>query len=143
MALKYQAELQLCPDQPCPSSRYASSERVGYRFMRSPARVPEDFKPPALMPHRPRQASCGSYALSFNDTLEAARRKYQSFVERFGAVGAASRYGDHIGFIQLCTADGVHGPSSHGHFDLHEDESCDWTGRVVELHPALDAKADS
>lgn len=133
MPYKYQAHLMRCPDQPCPDSGYRLARRSAYRFLHNAARVPDDFKPPALTANPPAKPTCGSYALSFVASLDLARKRYASLSKRIGGTHAALRYGDHIGRIELTEQDGAQcAPDKHGHFDLHEEESVNWNGRVLQ-----------
>jgi hypothetical protein len=106
MRYKYEADLDRCADQPCPSADYTPRQSKAYRYLHKPARVPANFKPPAYTPHPPHTPTCGSYALSFADTLENARKRYNSLKRRFRE-HTADRYGDHIGLIELTANDGA------------------------------------
>lgn len=136
MPYKYRTDLERCSDKPCPSDDYRPGQRAGYRYLHNPARVPANFKPPAYMPNPPPAPTCGSYALSFAISLDVARKRYKGLLKRFKE-NTALRYGDHIGLIDLTEADGAHcSPDKHGHFDLHEEDDIDWTGRVRNYWPA-------
>ncbi len=136
MPFKYHIDLERCPDKPCPDGKYKPRTREAYRYLHNPARVPNNFNPPAYMPNPPHDPTCGSYALSFAHTLEAARKRYQGLVKRMGSANAALRYGDHIGLLELTPDDGAQcDPDKTGHFDLHEHNAVTWTERVLNYWP--------
>lgn len=135
MALRYAAYLARRPDQPCPCpDTFRPGSRRVFRLLRRPATA-EDFIPPALLPSgdRGERARCGRFALSFFTSLSAARAQYRRLAER---VDAAARYGDHIGELEIRPDDGLLQvePSRSGHLDLHPDENCDFSSRILRYH---------
>lgn len=76
------------------------------------------------------------FALSFFETLDAARRRYRSLAER---VDAPARYGTHVGMIQLLPADGmISEPSKDGHMDLHPENDIGFAGRIAGYSSATE-----
>lgn len=138
--LKYRDELKLCSDQPCPNPRsfQRSEKKVCYRFLHGESAHERDFVPFPLTPHGQTTGAhgrpCEHWALSFFDSLEAARKRWHSLAER---VDAASRYGTHVGEIELTKDDGLLGPPKPkaGHLSLHEFDS------VAALAPRVKASA--
>jgi hypothetical protein len=137
IALKYEAELKLSPDQPCPCPRRFIRRRLtAYRFMRNEASA-SDFLPVAKLDGVKPKDKCNKFALSFFVTLEQATARYADLVDRLGDLDRAiERYGDHAGRIELREADGLScEPNASGHFDLHEAANVDWSNRVEEYFP--------
>jgi hypothetical protein len=103
-----------------------------FRFVHSAGGTPS-FLPVAYLPGCRQPPTCQHYSLSFFETLEDARKRYLSLADRADAV---SRYGTHIGEVELTEVDGVasapRGP--HRHFDLHEFEEASFEDRVLEYH---------
>lgn len=134
MLLKYEAELNVRPDQPCPCpKRYQQRALTAFRFMRHEA-TDADFVPVAMIDGVRPKDKCDKFALSFFVTLEQAIARYEDLVGRLGGrARAVERYGDHVGRIQLSAADGLCcGANSSGHFDLHEAKGVNWSDRVEE-----------
>jgi hypothetical protein len=135
MPLRYLAYLSACPDQPCPNPGQFSARDVGaFRFMHKVA-TEADFVPPAIVVGVKPKEKCGGFALSFFDTLANARSKFRSLAKR---IDAASRYGDHVGEIDLVAADGLMcvPNAKTGHFDLHQDDAASFAHRVTTYHAA-------
>ncbi|HEX2690787.1 MAG TPA: hypothetical protein VHN14_29425 [Kofleriaceae bacterium] len=134
MALKYEAELKLRPDQPCPRlTRYRQRNLTAFRYLHNEA-TDADFIPIAKIDGVKPKDKCNKFALSFFVTLAQAAARYDDLVDRLGDRDRAiERYGDHVGRIELSEADGICcDPDSSGHFDLHEAADVDWSNRVDE-----------
>jgi hypothetical protein len=134
---KYEAELNLRPDQPCPCPRRFVRRRLtAYRFVHNEA-SDVDFLPVAKIDGVKPKDKCCKFALSFFVTLEQATARYADLVDRLGDRDhAIERYGDHAGRIELSEADGLScEPNASGHFDLHEAANVDWSNRVGEYFP--------
>jgi hypothetical protein len=134
VALKYEAELRVRPDQPCPClKRYSHRKLTAFRYMRYQASE-SDFIPIAKIDGVKPKDKCGKFALSFFVSLEQAVARYDDLADRLGDRDRAiERYGDHVGRIELSEADGVCcDAGSSGHFDLHEAADVEWAGRVEE-----------
>lgn len=142
MALKYATRLKQCPDQPCPCMRsHERRDTLAFRLMHNPAGEEQDFEPPGVMDEAKRgfnrRAKCGRFALSFFDSVESARRTYKVLAER---EDAESRYGSHIGEIDLAKTDGLMSlPSAKsGHVNLHQEAGALFAHRVIRYYSALD-----
>lgn len=132
MPLKYDKELKERPDQPCPcTKKVAPRDRKAFRFMHSPATEASDFEPPAIIDGGIKKRDrCGRLALSFFESVAAARARWKSLAER---EDAEDRYGSHIGEIDLVKADGLMSepnPKS-GHIDLYQDADARFAHRVI------------
>jgi hypothetical protein len=113
-------------------------DRTVYRFLHSPASDDRDFTPIAFRGgDAPRQgARCDHFALSFFESLELARKRYRSLAAR---LDAESRYGSHIGRLELVSADGrVSEPGRDGHMALHPEAEARFAYRVSEYYSAMD-----
>lgn len=92
--------------------------------------------PPGLLAGqdlRPRD-KCGRLALSFFESVDAARKVFEKLDER---VDAALQYGGYIGKIDLLPTDGLMSePSNTGHINLHQEDGVTFATRVVEYYPA-------
>jgi hypothetical protein len=122
--LKYGEELLRCSDQPCPRTpKFRPREQPGcFRFLKKGTATDADFIPFAKTEHGqavPGLRRCDEYALSFFDSLESIRKKWAILMER---EDAESRYGTHVGMIDLTQDDGLLGPVAQqsGHLSLHE-----------------------
>jgi hypothetical protein len=134
VALKYEADLKLRPDQPCPCfTRFGQRKLTAFRYVHNEASE-SDFLPVAKLDGVKPKDKCSKFALSFFVTIEQAAARYEDLVDRLGDRGRAiERYGDHVGRIELSEADGLCcDASSSGHFDLHEATDVDWSNRVEE-----------
>jgi hypothetical protein len=142
-ALRYRAELKRCHDQPCPRTPRFQPRDVKncLRFLKTAIATNDDFLPFAETEHGktkegPRE--CAEYAISFFDSMDAIKRKWSTLVER---EDAESRYGTHVGEIDLTQADGLLGPvaAKSGHFALHAYESAPAFAprvrNIARLHP--------
>ena len=132
MALKYDADLKVCTEQPCPCKRFTPNDVEAYRIMkRSPDS--EDFIPPAKKKNPPQKLNCSSYALSFFTTLEKAQAQV-AHLEGKG-VEVSKVMGDSIGQIRITKSDGLtNKPNGRGHFDLHENASTEFNNRQITIH---------
>lgn len=137
MPLKYARELKERPDQPCPcQKKVAPRERRAYRYMHNPATEKGDFEPPAIVDGGvQRRDRCGRLALSFFESVEAARERWKSLKER---EDADSRYGNHIGEIDLVESDGLMSEPNPktGHIDLYQDADARFADRVISYVPS-------
>jgi hypothetical protein len=131
MPLKYQNELLALNKQPCPCLiKHTPKQIKAYRFVNNVA-TEVNFLPIALTGGPNDQ--CSHWALSFFNSEPAARAKFRILNSR---VDAKSRYGDHIGEIDLNANDGFSSqPSSTGHLDLYDNENISFLGRVVTYYP--------
>jgi hypothetical protein len=91
--------------------------------------------PPAILDGVRGRERCGRFALSFFDTLEAARRRYKKLAER---QDAESRYGGYVVELDIAKSDGVASlPNKDtGHIDLHPNEGSTFVPRVKAYHAA-------
>lgn len=136
MPLKYEYELKQRPDQPCPRMKdFAPRDRKAFRYMHRPATEEGDFEPPAIVDGGVKtRDKCGRMALSFFESVNAARERWKSLEER---EDAEERYGGHIGEIDLVKSDGLMSePSPTGHINLHQDRDARFAGRVVRYFRA-------
>lgn len=134
--LKYDDYLRTRRDQPCPRKDLEPPRRPGsYRFLRQETETSEDdFVPPAIKDGPKDRDKCDRFALSFFTSLDAARSKYAILAQR---LDAASRYGSHIGRLDLTASDGLADePNGSGHFNLHPAEEASFTDRVLEYYDA-------
>ena len=91
---------------------------------------PENFVPVGVLPGARTPAECCHFALSFFATVDQARTKFEALA---GRVDAKSRYGTHVGKVNIESGDGVLSePSKSGHLDLHENEGIEFVARVEE-----------
>ena len=137
MPLRYAQHHVKCKDQPCPCAKVCAprDRATAFRFVHADATDEADFAPVVVREGSGVRNKCASYALSFFDTLENARKKYAVLAER---QDAASRYGDQIAELPLQQADGVATLPSYttGHFDLHPDDDATFTTRIKKYHNA-------
>jgi hypothetical protein len=131
MPLKYQNELIKIHSANCPNSaKFIPRDQKGFRFVNHTA-TSVDFLPVAKK--QGPATDCSHWALSFFTTLSDAKKKYSTLK---GKPNYQKRYGTHIGEIDVVKQDGVSSlPSSgSGHFDLHEEHSTSFVGRVNVYH---------
>jgi hypothetical protein len=137
MALKYVDHLRRCAvHRPCPDAGTFAPRQMGvaFRFMHSPATEAGDFVPPAILDGVKKSDKCGRFALSFFETLDAARRRYAKLAER---VDAESKYGGFVGEMSIEEGDGIASlPSSTLHLDLHQNDGVAFVSRVTTYHAA-------
>lgn len=141
MNLKYSAHHKSC-DCECPSAscEQAAPASNGYRFVSNdPVNPTSDFLPVAIeKPERGFKNSakrCQAFALSYFNTLAAAKKRWESLAKSCPAVFKKKNL---ICETNFCDGDGLFCPvnSSTGHFDFHEAESCDLSPRsqvVLEM----------
>jgi hypothetical protein len=121
--LKYEAQLSICPEQPCPRmDGFKQGSRVGYRVLNWPCGQ-SDFVPVEFLPncHPAHKGKCDALALSFFNGPENARARFVDLLSR-GADAKARMGGDQIGAVAIDPDDGIHcRPNKRsGHFSLHE-----------------------
>ena len=113
---------------------------LAFRLMHNPAGEERDFEPPGAMDEAKRgfnrRAKCGRFALSFFDSIKSARRTYSILAER---EDAESRYGSHIGEIDLIRADGLMSLPNEksGHVNLYQEAGALFADRVTRYYSAL------
>lgn len=97
--------------------------------MHQPA-TEKDFKPPAYEAGGVKKGDkCSRLALSFFDSVQSAQMRFAVLAER---IDMEAKHGAWIGEIDLTKGDGVMAlPNAIGHFDLHEEESATFLGRVL------------
>lgn len=136
MSFKYQTQLPQNLNKPCPNLSLARPMDIkAFRIMNNPA-SDSNFIPGAIAGHQ--STSCNGFALSFFISLQAAKKQYESLVERLGIEGTVQRYGDQIGEIDIVQADGVvSGPTQKGHIDLHEYINVGFASRTISFHSAI------
>ena len=131
----YQARLDACTDKPCPCDRYQAREPiVGYRAVHDPLTA-NDFKPPAAKAATRVSRKCSAYAVSFNTTVKAVRKKISRAKLNYDI---AARYGTRIIAVTVTPEDGLTSKPSqkHKHFDLHPyNHDHRWEDRIQGSFP--------
>lgn len=128
--LKYEArtsKLHDCPPVGC------SAQRANlFRFVREDIGHPKNFQPPAVQDpsrqFRGDAACCSGYALSFFETVDAARAKYEGIKRRHPDIHEL--LGTHLAEVSILPEDGVLTPAKSRHVDLHEYEGVDLVPRA-------------
>lgn len=128
--LKYKAEVSGLAD--CPPLACAGRRTSLFRFVRKDLDHPKNFQPPAVQDparkFRGDVACCSSYALSFFETVEAARSKYEGIRKRHP--GIHELLGTHLAEVSIQKEDGLLTPAKSRHVDLHEYEGIDLVPRA-------------
>ena len=128
--LKYQDKLSGLAD--CPPSDCAERHAPLFRFVRQNLQDARNFQPPAVQnPARKflgDAACCSSYALSFFETPEAARSRYDGIKRRHP--GIHELLGTHLAEVAIQQEDGLLTMAKSRHVDLHEYEGVDLVPRA-------------
>jgi hypothetical protein len=127
---KYKNQISKLPN--CPPAGCAGRQVVLFRFVRQDLQHPKNFQPPAIQDptriFRGDAACCSSYALSFFETPEAARAKYEGIRRRHPDIHET--LGTHLAEVSIQPDDGVLTPARSQHVDLHEYEGVNLVPRA-------------
>lgn len=125
--LQYKYGIEINKLDNCPPADTQERNGEGYRFVFDEIGDERNFLP-VLVLNPKRQITqtqeCSGYALSFFDTLENARRKYESLLRSHRNIGKT--LGTYIASGWISNADGFVSPTNAGgHFNLFEFSGCD------------------
>jgi hypothetical protein len=148
---KYHDSLSQLGD--CPPSTCKAEGREGYRWVHSPATA-EDFIPLALesaASRRPIDESdlenrCRSWGLSFFDTLQIAKARFEKVIKNYRAAQKASfiqQKGDSVALIRLQPQHGTSSPSNNeGHFTLYQYEGIRLHNEIENIFNIFDTDGE-
>lgn len=129
--LKYESKISGLPD--CPPVDCAGRQANLFRFVREDIQHPKNFQPPAVQNparmFRGDAACCSGYALSFFETPDVARSKYEGIKRRHPEVHEL--LGTHLAEVSIHPEDGLLTPARSRHVDLHEYEGVDLAPRAT------------